>query len=226
MPSALPWFPVVGLLMGMFMAGVALFCHSIMGARWPEASAAAVLVVYCLLTRGLHLDGLADWADGFWGSSDRAKTLSIMKDSAIGSFGAIALICVLLAKWTCLTRLIAGGGYLWIASACVVSRAAQVILAALYPYARTEGGTAVGYVTESGPRHAVLATGVTVAIVFLLFPLQMGGLLALVLGGAIARLFGDWCNRRVGGITGDLIGAGSELSETAVLALGAVLAGP
>jgi len=225
MCSALPWFPVVGLLLGLLLFGAARLGQWATHDRWPEASALVVLVVSCLLTRGLHLDGLADWADGFWGSTDREKTLAIMKDSAVGSFGAIALICVLLAKWLCVTRLIAGDGCVWIAAACVVSRTAQVGLAALYPYARAEGGTAAPYVAESGTRHAAWAVAVAVVILFSLFRLHWAGLVALVPAWVVARLFGHSCRKRIGGITGDLIGAGSELAETAVLALGAALVG-
>ena len=109
MTSALPWFPVVGLLLGGLLYGVSACTQWLTRGLWPEASAIVVLICAALFTGGLHLDGLADWADGFWGGRTKEKTLAIMKDSAVGSFGAVALICALLAKWVCLTRLLADG---------------------------------------------------------------------------------------------------------------------
>ncbi len=220
MASALPWFPVVGLLLGGLLYGLSLATEWFTLGRWPEASAVAVLIASALLTRGLHLDGLADWADGFWGGMTKEKTLAIMKDSAVGSFGAIALICVLLAKWVCITRLLADGAGAWIVAACVGSRTMQVQLAALNPYARAEGGTAAPYVDEAGMRHALSAIVIAAAMLAALFRPELIGLLALAVGVSITTLFGLVCRRRIGGVTGDLIGTCSELVETAFLAFG------
>ncbi len=223
MASALPWFPAVGLLLGGLLCGAAVAVQWLTRGLWPVGTAGAVVILSVLLTRGLHLDGLADWADGFWGSTSRKKVLVIMKDSAVGSFGAVALICVLLAKWICITRLLADGAALWIVAAYVVSRAMQAYLAAVNPYARAGGGTASPYVTESERRHALWAVGVAATILLAVFLLNPVGIAALAAGWGITSAFGIWCRRRVGGVTGDLIGACSELVETAILAAGGVL---
>lgn len=216
--SALRWFPVVGLLIGLLLAAVGM----LLGDVWPEGVAALIVAAYIVLTRGLHLDGLADWADGFWGGGDKERVLAIMKDSCVGTFGSCALIAVLLAKWVAYTHLIRTGNLGWIVAACVVSRSAQVILAASHPYARDEDGTGAAFINGAAPHH--IAPTLTICIVLAL--LACGPSWAYVGTFASAWIatgvFGAWCRKRVGGVTGDLLGAGSELVETLVLMMGAL----
>ena len=215
--SALPWFPLAGGMLGAVLCGAAWCACAWL--RWPEAGAVLVLVLGFLLTGGLHADGLADAADGLLGTRDREKSLRIMKDPTIGAFGAVALICVFLTKWVCLVRLLEHGRGAWIMIAYIVSRTVQVDLAVSQPYARAEGGTAAGFVRGATVRHVV---GALAMAVILLWPLPCGGLAlaALLLGLLLERWFGIRCLRRLGGVTGDLLGACSELIETAVLAFG------
>ena len=218
--SALPWFPLVGGLLGAVLCGVA-WCAGVWF-HWPEAGALLVLVLGFLLTGGLHADGLADAADGLLGTRDREKALRIMKDPTIGAFGTVALICVFLAKWVCLVRLLEHGRVAWIVVAYIVSRTVQVDLAVSQPYARAEGGSAAGFVQGAAMRHVVAAL---VVAALLLWPLPTRGMVfaALMLGLLLERWFGIRCQRRIGGITGDLLGACSELIETAALAFGALV---
>lgn len=220
--DALPWFPAVGGLMGLALYGVALGVNELTSHQWPGGVAACVIVGAVVLTGGFHLDGLADWADGFGGGPNRQSTLRIMKDSRIGTFGVLALLCVLLLKWVALARLAALGMSVWIVAAYVVSRALLVDLAVWLPYARPEGGTGAVFVCGARPWH--LAAALLSAATLLLIGWGTAGLLALALGWVIARTFGFWCRRRVGGITGDLLGASSEIVESAVL-MSAALAG-
>src|SRR5512145_1363019 len=99
MSRALPWFPLVGCLLGFLLWGLA-WGFGFMAVFWPGGTALVVVAASAILTRGLHLDGLADWADGFGGGRDKERTLAIMKDSHVGAFGVIALIIVLIARWT------------------------------------------------------------------------------------------------------------------------------
>lgn len=218
--AALPWFPVAGCLLGGMLYGVAWCAGAWL--HWPEAAALLVLVLGFLLTGGLHADGLADAADGLLGTRDREKALRIMKEPTIGAFGSAALICVFLAKWICLVRLLGQGQGAWIVIAYVVSRTVQVDLAVSQPYARAEGGKAASFVRGARGRHVAIAI---ILAAVLLWPVSGGrmGLAALLLGLLLERWFGIRCRRRIGGITGDLLGACSELAETAVLAFGAIL---
>ena len=213
--SALPWFPVVGLAIGGLFYGLVRGL-SLAGVAWPEGEAAFIVGAGALLTRSIHLDGFADWADGFFGGGrDRERVLAIMKDPCTGAFGAVALVTVLLANWTALAQLIRLGRPEWIIAAFIVSRTMQVELATVLPYARANG-TAAPFVKGARPVHRLIAMALAIIAMCLLFgPIR--GLAVLFGGWLIARIFGWWCRRRVGGITGDLLGACSVLVETAVL---------
>ncbi|OGV59980.1 MAG: cobalamin 5'-phosphate synthase [Lentisphaerae bacterium RIFOXYC12_FULL_60_16] len=220
--DALPWFPLVGLLIGLAVVAVIRAAGWIGLYTWPAGTAILALVTGIALTGGLHLDGLADWADGFWGGKDRESALRIMKDPRIGSFGGIALVLVLLTRWACLTRIISHGGTAWILAAAMLSRFMQVDLACSRPYARADGGTAAPFIEGAGRRQWLLAmAGMLTGLMVLSLHNPFIGLSVIPcwIGN---RLFGEWCQRRVGGITGDLLGTASELIETAVLWFGAV----
>ncbi len=208
--TALPWFPVVGLLLGSLLALVA----SIPGSIPAEAAAALILVAGVLLTRGFHLDGLADCADGFGGGYTRERVLEIMKDSAIGAFGTIAIVLALLLKWVALTHVIKSGNLSVLVLAYTLSRAMQVEQMVRLPYARANG-TAAAFVQGATASHRfiVLATAGLVAVLLK----GLDGILYLALAWLAAFLFGQYCKKRVGGITGDLLGATSEITETLVL---------
>jgi len=223
MSDALPWFPIVGLLLGIALLTIALSIQKITGQNSPEITAIIVVLGGALLTRGMHLDGLADWADGFWGSMQREKVLEIMKDSCNGSFGTIALITITITKWVCITNLLHNLAGIWIVVAMVISRTIQVNLASLYPYARQNDGTGAPFIKNAGSKHAMLATLFTFIILAILLRAIWAPVIALALGWIISILFGSWSRRRIGGITGDIIGAGSELTETAMLFLGIML---
>ena len=220
MSSSLPWFPLAGLLMGLVLYGLAELCVRI--TAWPAGTAVVLVAAGIILTRGLHMDGLADWADGFGGGSDRDRILRIMKDSHIGSFGVSAVAVGIVAKYACLGRLLETGHLTPIILAYIVSRTAQVDLMTAQPYARPEGGTAAAFVATAAFYHLLAAAGGALVLIFALDGLQWFGPAMLVTGLIISRFFGFWSRRRIGGITGDVVGACSELVETAVLFAGVV----
>jgi len=220
---ALPFFSTVGLILGLLLSGVALLAQEVGRTPWPEGVALLLLAGGIVLTRGLHLDGLADWADGFFGGVTPRRRLEIMKDPRKGSFGVIALILVLLAKYVALARLAACDQCLWIVCAYVVSRTVMADLIVRLPYARAEDGTAGPFVREARPW--MLWVCALMAAAFLVGLYGPVGLLPLLAGGLFARLFGWWCRRAVNGITGDLLGAAGELTETGLL-LAAAAAAP
>ena len=217
MSSALPWFPLTGAILGGVLYGLALLAGSWSGGDWPNGVAAAVLLGGVVLTGALHLDGLADWADSFGGGQDKQAALAIMKDSRTGAFGVIALILVLLIKWVSMARLIEADAFVWIIVACIVSRTMQVELAACLPYARPEGGTGASIVEGARRSHRIWALLSALIMLFVLG--GQAGVLALGAGWAACRGFGWWCRRRLGGVTGDLLGTGSEIVETLILVI-------
>lgn len=222
--SSLPWFPLVGCLLGLIVYGLYILGVSVTGGKWPEGVAVLLLAGGTIITRGFHLDGLSDLADGFGGARDRDRVLEIMKDSSTGTFGVLALIVICAAKWVCFVKLISTGAAIWIVAAYIVSRAMQVDLAASLSYARPEGGTGSPFINGATRRHAVIS--ILSAMVLLIIFCGSAGLTALVLGWATARILGMWYMRRLGGATGDLLGATSEIVETGVLILAATLRSP
>lgn len=224
--DAMPWFPVVGALIGLIMFLPAWACQ-VPGKEllqdiepWPAGIALVMLAFGVLVTGGLHLDGVGDWADGFFGARKRERVLEIMKDPRVGSFGVIALVLVLLAKWAALTRIVGTEASLnWVIVAAIASRYAQVELAASLPYARAEGGTAGAFVDGAGMRHRVWA--LLLALIGCGVCCGPAGFAALAIAWILIRSFRRYCRSRIGGVTGDLLGAGSELVETTLLMLAA-----
>jgi adenosylcobinamide-GDP ribazoletransferase len=224
-----PWFPLVGLLVGLLAAAAGgLVCRGAPG--WSQGAALAAVAVSAWVTRGFHLDGLSDCADGFGGGFTRERTLEIMKDPRVGAFGVIVLVIVLLAKWVACARLFGHGAWVWLPVAGTVSRTCQVTLAWRFPYARPGGGTGGAFVNGATWRNAATAIAAALALLGLLAFAAPGGLRGpaawqfpgvLIAAGLGAHLLGLWFRRRVGGITGDLLGAANECVETAVLLAGA-----
>ncbi len=205
--NALYAFPVVGALLGGVLWLLA-------GTPLPSfVLAAFLLVLQTLLTRGFHLDGIADAADGFGGGYTKERALEIMKDSRIGAFGAMALTLTLLVKFALLCVLLNQGLAGGIFAAMVISRTAQVFQCVTLPYARP-AGTAAATVQNARRNHLIIA--LTLCILLLL-PTGMRSLLLLPAGLLAAFAWGLYCKKRVDGITGDLLGATNELVEIAVL---------
>jgi adenosylcobinamide-GDP ribazoletransferase len=203
------FFPLVGLGLGGALWGL----DWLLGSRLPPLLTGLLLAAaLALLTRGLHLDGLADVFDGLGGArGDRERALAIMKDGRIGAFGAIALVTVLLAKALSLGA-VSDGRYLLLFPA--VSRFCAVPLVVLFPYARAEGlGSA--FTRHAGALQLLLAAlfiGAAVAWWW------CSGLSLPVLAALLVALgFAALVHRRLGGLTGDVYGGAIELAEVCFL---------
>lgn len=214
--AAAAWaWPLAGGLVG--AAGAATGAVALASGLGPGLAAVVVLTLQVMLTGALHEDGLADSADGLWGGWDRARRLAIMKDSHIGTYGVMALMLVTLARWLALSALIGAGGWAAIIAAGAISRAPMAVLMAALPNAR-DGGLShrVGR-----PARGAVVTACALAAV-------MGGALigAALLPAALAVLvlcgwLGLVARARLGGQTGDILGASQQLAEVAVLAVAA-----
>ena len=205
------FFPIIGLVLG----GVAW------GAAWclwlilPPFVAATTLTILLLSFSGaLHLDGLADTADGFFSSRPREKILEIMRDSRIGVMGVVALWLILMLKVSSLSSLsgieAAKAAFLM----PLAGRCALVIMMALLPYVRSEG---LGIRLYS---HKTAWTAVSGAGALFLMSFLLQGMAGVVLAGLVMTmllLFCFFCYYKIGGATGDTLGAACEISEAAVV---------
>lgn len=215
MASSLPWFPIVGGLLGLIVYGFTAAVNYLLGGTWPQAAAFLGIASGIILTRGFHMDGLSDWADGFGGYSNRKRILEIMKDSHVGVFGVLALIIVILGKWIAVTRLVEINLIYMLPAVYIISRTMIVALAVCLPYARPEGGTAAAVVSDAGYMHLIIAGLSATALLAIFY--GWSGLLLMGIGGIVCACFGWSCKLRLGGITGDLLGTCNELVELFVL---------
>lgn len=220
------WAPLAGAVVGLAAAvcGAALL---LLGAP-PLLAGLAAVAVPAALTRGLHLDGLADVADGLGSGKPAEDALGIMKQSDIGPFGVVTLVLVLLGQAAALGALFARGWVWGAAAAAVAGLAARAALTlacrAGVPAARAEGlGAAVAGSVPRGSAAAV--AGVTVAVAAGAGVLLAGGTgavafaAATLLAGCAAEILLRRCRRRFGGVTGDVFGALSETAATTLLVL-------
>jgi adenosylcobinamide-GDP ribazoletransferase len=204
------WFPVIGLGMGAVLVGVERAATML----FPSLLAGLLTVtVWKLLTGGLHLDGLADCLDGLAGR-DAEHRLAIMRDSRIGAFGAIGLILLLLLEIVAVGELAPGVRSQALLVLPAIARATPPLLVGLFPSARREGlGAAFG--SSVGRWAAPIA--LAIALVFALAALRAVGAVVLAVAVLSALALARFFAARVGGITGDVLGAAIEAAELAGL---------
>jgi adenosylcobinamide-GDP ribazoletransferase len=206
------WFPWVGALLGLIFWGAWIGLQR----GLPAPGAAGVLLALTVLsTGGLHLDGLADTADGLGGGHTPEARLAIMKDSRVGTFGVLALIVVLVLKFSFFLSLAGPGRAAGIILYPVAGRWAMVLLAYLSPYARPEGG--LGAAMTLGVSARVLAGATVSAALVAAAALGVGGLILLAAAGAVVWLGSLYFRKILGGVTGDVLGAANEAVEVLVL---------
>jgi len=205
------WFPPVGLGLGLILAAadrVLLLVYP------PLLAAMLVVTLWKVLTGGLHLDGLADCLDGLAGR-DAAQRLAIMRDSRIGVYGAGGLILAVLLSLVALAELPGPARTSALLLAPVVGRLAPLLAGAVFPAATPSTGSGDAFMA-SLPRAAGLLHG---AVVLILAGVLLGprGIAMVVTGLVAAMIWSAFLVRRLGGITGDGLGAGVELAEVGVL---------
>lgn len=207
------WFPWVGALLGVVYLGAWIGFQRLLP---PPAAAGLLLCLTVIMTGGLHLDGLADTADGLAGGRNPAERLQIMKDSRLGTFGVASLALALILKFAFLLALPAMGlEYGSIFLFPVISRWGLVFLAYLSPNARPEGG--LGQAMIEGVNDRVLAGASVAALALSLLACGFRGMVLFTAAGLFVWLLSRFFLKKLGGITGDVLGAANELLEILVL---------
>ncbi len=210
-------FPLVGLALGGILVALdyglsLLFTSSVVSA--------ILLTSYIAMYGGFHLDGLADTFDGLAGGRDRESILRIMKDSNIGAIGVVALGLLLIMKFSAIVSLPVQIRWQGLLLMPIIGRWVQVWMTFNSCYAR-EKGLGQAFVDFVKIREVVIASFIGAVVSWFTF-----GIKGLIIIGVIA-LFGylmkSFFHKKIGGITGDILGAGSELSELLMLLI--VLAG-
>jgi adenosylcobinamide-GDP ribazoletransferase len=211
MRRARAWYAVVGALLGLMLAGAAWGLSP-----WlpPLALAALLTVLWGALTRFLHLDGLADSADALVHITSRERALEIMKDSRVGTFGLCAVTGLMLVKFACLASLEPARLFPALVFVPALGRALAALMGVLLPPARAQG-LGASMAGLSGPASELVAALAAVALAGLLA--GRAGLLAALVVFAVGLVLARWYARRLGGFTGDGLGAAIELAEAAAL---------
>lgn len=215
-----PWFSWVGLLFGALALGVALPVSTIVpGDLGALLAGVAAVAAWAAMSGMLHLDGLADSFDALLGSKTRDERLRIMRDSRIGSFGASGVALTLMMSAVCAGVSLRYGAWAALAFAPVAGRWSACLALSTIPPARAEGLAA----RLAGPRgpawHAVALPPLAMAAF-----LARGSIAAVVAGVAGAIVVPRALSRRVGGLTGDIVGASVVLVETVTLVVAALSA--
>ncbi len=219
MERSLPWFPLAGLVTGSMAA--AAFVHAHLFGLPPMMAGLVGVLVLSASNGFFHLDGIADTADGFLSSRPKARILEIMRDSRIGTMGVVGLFFILGLKWSGLAAMVPGVGWRALVIAAVVARCAQVFTLTMMPYARKEGGLASVFLKTHIPAHMamVFVSGLLLSAILAGVP----GIFAVLASIAAAVAFNFWCLKKIDGMTGDTVGALTEIVETIVLCTMAVV---
>jgi adenosylcobinamide-GDP ribazoletransferase len=204
------WFPLVGIIVGAGAAIVFLLAVNVVPA--PGAVLLA-LIFTAFITNGFHEDGLADTFDAFGGGWTRERTLEIMRDSRIGTYGALALIFLVLAKYVFLTALPPQQVWRWLIVAHAASRWTVLPLCIWLPYARAEGQGKL--VARQVGVAAFVVGSATFLLTLTLLPLR-SAVVAIAVTAIVVVLSGYCFKRRLAGITGDCLGAANQITEIAL----------
>ena len=214
--AALSYFPFVGLIIG----------YGIMGVDWVlrgyyQAPVLGIIETMALafVTRGLHLDGLVDTFDAIGSGRPAEDALRIMKDSHIGALGAVSLILVLLLKASALSEVSRRGLWQVVVLAPCLSRWGLNVLAASSDYARPAGGLGQAFVGRKTWRTLPVSGLSALAAAWFLAGIRgVEGFFGVIFWSLVVAFY---FRRRLGGVTGDVLGAHLELTETLLMLAGA-----
>ena len=207
-------FPAVGLVLGLGL----VICNWLLSPLLPRAVLDCLLLLLLILATGaLHLDGIADMIDGLAGGHDRESSLRIMKDSRVGAMGVVGLVMLLLLKYLCLYHVPLEQKSAALVLMPTAGRWCQVFLSRCSTYIRSEGGTGSAFVDHVGDNELLRASLTILLAVLILFSFKGFWLAVLLL--LFAALLMHYFERRLGGVTGDVLGAATELMEVFSLLL-------
>ncbi len=208
--KSLFYFPIVGALIGVILA-VITFPLSFLPNMVRGVS---ILIISIILTGGVHLDGFADTCDGFYGSRSREEILRIMRDSRAGVMGVIGVTCLLLLKFALIISI--PRDFLWksLILMATFSRWSQGLACLVSKYARSEGKAK--FFIEYARIGDIVIGGLFTLALFLSMA-KVKGVLLFALGLLCALLFIQYAKRKIDGMTGDTIGATSEIIEVSIL---------
>ena len=214
------FFPLVGLIIGSINAFAYYMLSFIFNV---SISIVLVMLINVLITGALHIDGLADTCDGIFSSRKKENMLEIMKDSRIGTNGSVAIFFDLILRILLLCSISKNSRILALVLASVISRTMLVFLCYISKYARPEGGMGNLFIGKVEIKNVLLTLFFSIALSCLF--LKYFGIIIIVFCVIFSWLFSKYITSKLGGITGDILGAGNELCEIIIFAAFVVLKG-
>ena len=204
------FFPLVGVIVGGSAALIFILSKQLL----PHSGSVLCAIIFAAcITNGIHEDGLADTFDGFGGGWTKEQALEIMRDSRIGTYGALALIFLILGKYTFLSGLSSDQVWRWLIIAHTAGRWTVLPLSAWLPYARAEGQGKL--VARQVGKIEILTGSLTLLITVSLLSWP-AALTAILVTGMVSLLSGTYFRARLSGITGDCLGAANQLTEVSL----------
>ena len=211
--NSMAFFPIVGMLIGVLLVVLRRIFYYLPVS--PLIGDTLVLIVWIWLSGGLHLDGFTDSVDGFFGGHNKEEILKIMKDSSTGAKGVVALVSLLLLKFVLLVEmpLLLKDAALFFTP--TIGRWSMVIAAFLGKPARLKNSMGKLFMDYVGWREVIFASLTMAVMGILLFRLYF--LPLVIIGTGIALLILKYCQQKIGGISGDILGAINEIVEVSIL---------
>ncbi|BBM35585.1 adenosylcobinamide-GDP ribazoletransferase [Pseudoleptotrichia goodfellowii] len=212
--KSIKYFPLVGAVIGIFLFGINFLAGKVTGNR--QIIAVIIVVAEIFITGILHIDGLADTFDGLFSYAKKERMLEIMKDSRIGTNGAVVLILYFITKIILLSEVKPE----YILLYPIISRLSTSMNAGLGEYARKDG-MSNSIIEKNGPKEAVISVVITAVLSFLILKIKGLGVLAAAI--VFILIFMRNVKKKIGGITGDTMGASLELTSILILLTGVIL---
>lgn len=210
--KAMIYFPLIGLFLGFVLIGINILLVNLSLSGFPIN---IILIISLIaLTGGIHLDGLADTTDAFSSGKPKEEMLAIMRDPHIGVMGTLILVSIILLKIGLLSSLSVTVKINALLLMCVLSRWSAVLSMFLFPYARRDGKAKI-FISGLNVKIFIFSTIIALICAFAIW--QIKGLLTLLVIAGYVYLSGKSISRKLGGITGDTLGATIELTELVVL---------
>ena len=221
--NSVKFFPAVGAVLGISYIAVVSILIELTGGKYPMLEAAIVFASTVMLTGGIHCDGFMDTFDGLFSGRDRERMLEIMKDSHVGAFGAVSFVVLSIVEFSALnelTRLPTDIFLSAIFAMPILGRLMMTMTIGLFPYARREGmGKAFAERTTGSTMIFASIEAVILLLPMIAFSIEMflTALMSGIAAVAFTLYFGHYATKKLGGVTGDVYGAVTLLSESIVL---------
>ncbi|OGO81302.1 MAG: adenosylcobinamide-GDP ribazoletransferase [Clostridiales bacterium GWC2_40_7] len=210
--KGLVFAPIIGLLIGGILAGA----WYVLAMMFPSTvTAVLIIILYIVLTGGLHLDGLGDTFDGLYSNRSRERMLEIMRDSRVGTNAVLAVIAVLLLNTALLASFNKSDIFIIILLMPVAGRIGSLVGSGVSSYARSGEGLGKSFIDFCGGKEII--AGIVPYLVIFYLSAGIQGLMLSIIPPVCAFILIKMFSRKIGGATGDLLGAVCELNQTIFL---------